>query len=192
MIGPWARRWSGPLLDAAAGPLERLGLTPNQVTLLGAVAMFAAAGVLAVAPLAWGGVALAVAAFLDALDGALARRTGQISPFGAFLDSTLDRWAEIAVYLGLLYRFRTDATVVILIYLALAGSVMVSYTRARSEGVAIPTQAGWFARLERIGILVVGLLLGPSLLPWALALIAAGSVLTAIQRLLDVHGTASG
>ena len=192
MIGPWARRRTAPLLDAAVGPLQRIGLSPNQVSLVGAAAMFAVAPLLALAPLFWGGLALAVASFLDSLDGALARRTGQVTPFGAFLDSTLDRWAEIAVYLGLLYRFRTDATVAILIYLALAGSVMVSYTRARAEGVAIPTQVGWFARLERIGILVVGVLLGPSVLPWALGLIAAGSAFTAVQRLLDVRRTASG
>lgn len=191
MIGPRARRWAGPLLDAVAHLLQRLGLSPNHVTLAGTAAMFAVAPILAFAPLFWGGVALALASSLDALDGALARRTGHVSPFGAFLDSTLDRWAEIAVYLGLLYRFRADETVVILIYLALAGSLMVSYTRARAEAVEIPTQVGWFTRLERIAVLAVGLLLGPSILPWALALIAAGSVFTAIQRLLDVHRTAS-
>jgi CDP-diacylglycerol--glycerol-3-phosphate 3-phosphatidyltransferase len=130
------------------------------------------------------GVLIVVVGLFDALDGALARSTGQTSRFGAFLDSTLDRFAEIALYLGLLYLYRADPLATVLVYLSITGSLMVSYTRARAEGLGLECKVGFFTRLERLGVLVLGLLLERTIL--ALLVLAVFSNLTALQRMWHV------
>jgi CDP-diacylglycerol--glycerol-3-phosphate 3-phosphatidyltransferase len=132
----------------------------------------------------WAGVLIVVVGLFDALDGALARSTGQTSRFGAFLDSTLDRFAEIALYLGLLYLYRADPLATVLVYLSITGSLMVSYTRARAEGLGLECKVGFFTRLERLGVLVLGLLLERTIL--ALLVLAVFSNLTALQRMWHV------
>lgn len=111
--------------------------------------------------------------------------TGNVSAFGAFLDSTLDRFAEIALYLGLLYLYRGTSLETLLIYLAITGSLMVSYTRARAEGLSVECKVGLFTRLERLAVLVLGLLLEQVLI--ALVILAVFSNLTALQRMWHVR-----
>lgn len=168
-------------------PLARAGVSPSTLTLVGFVAMLAVACVLAGGHERIGGVLIIPVALLDALDGALARSTGKTSVFGAFFDSTLDRYAEIALYLGLLYLYREQPVAVLLLYLAITGSLMVSYTRARAEGLGLECKVGWFTRLERLAALVVGLVLERTIL--ALLVLAVFSNLTAVQRLWHVWRT---
>ncbi len=142
--------------------LEKLGLHPNTVTLLGLLLNIGTGAVLASGRLVLGGVFVLLASAVDSLDGALARVSGAKSRFGAFLDSTLDRISEGALLFGLLaWLLRQGATMEIyLVFLILLGSVMVSYTRARAEGVGYTCKVGILTRLERVVALGAGLIFG--------------------------------
>lgn len=142
--------------------LEKLGLHPNTVTLLGLLLNVGTGAVLASGRLVLGGVFVLLASAVDSLDGALARVSGAKSRFGAFLDSTLDRISEGALLFGLLaWLLRQGATMeVYLVFLILLGSVMVSYTRARAEGVGYTCKVGILTRLERVVVLGAGLIFG--------------------------------
>lgn len=181
---------------APAVALGRLGLTPNALTVIGS-ALTGAVGILAAQGwFAAAGVCLWLFSLTDTLDGALARATGQTSVFGAFLDSLCDRYAEAAVFLGVAwwYQARADALGVVLAYVALVGSLLVSYARARAEGVGFHAEVGWFQRPERIVVLGIGFLLQP-LVPQALlvalGLLAALTNVTVIQRMVHVHRLAA-
>lgn len=187
MISKWARGWTEKIVTALVRPLHRVGVPPDLLTIMGLVTTLGAAGLLAFGYQRIAGVVIIPASLFDALDGALARLGGRDTPYGAFLDSTLDRWGEIALYLGLLYYYsqRAARTETILIYLTIAGSLMVSYTRARAEGLGIECRVGLFTRLERLITLIAGLLL--QLMPWALGVLALFTNLTAVQRLWHVR-----
>jgi len=152
MISNSLRERTEKIFIALARPLHRLGVSPNLLTRVGLLITLCAAGLLAFGYQRIAGVVIIPASLLDALDGALARLGGRDTTYGAFLDSTLDRWAEIALYLGLLYWYtqRAARLEIVLIYLTIAGSLMVSYTRARAEGVGIECKVGLFTRTERI------------------------------------------
>lgn len=188
MITDSARRATRGFLEPLARTLGRLGLTPNQLTVIGTLLHVIVAWLLATSHLFAGGIALAIAAGCDGLDGTLARLAGRAGRFGAFLDSTMDRISEILAFLGLLvYAQRNSLTIEVpLVLAALAGSLMVSYTRARSEGLDCGTKAGVFGRLERMVVVVVGLLTG--LITPALWVVAIGAWLTVGQRIWDVYG----
>lgn len=167
--------------------LEKLGLHPNTVTLLGFFLNVAAGAVLATGRLVWGGVFLLLASSVDSLDGALARVSGAKSRFGAFLDSTLDRLSEGALLFGLLaWLLRQGATLEIyLVFVILLGSVMVSYTRARAEGVGYDCKVGILTRLERVVVLGAGLIIG-----WirpTLIVMAVFTWITVFQRVWYVY-----
>ena len=187
MISKWARGWTEKIVTALVRPLHRVGVPPDLLTIMGLVTTLGAAGLLAFGYQRIAGVVIIPASLFDALDGALARLGGRDTPYGAFLDSTLDRWAEIALYLGLLYWYtqRGAKLEIVLIYLTIAGSLMVSYTRARAEGLGIECKIGLFTRTERILTLIAGLLL--QLMPWALGILALFTNLTAVQRLWHVR-----
>jgi CDP-diacylglycerol--glycerol-3-phosphate 3-phosphatidyltransferase len=186
MLTERARAFSRPVVEPIALAAGRLGLSPNRITILGMLshsivgAFFATGNILA------GALALALASALDGLDGSLARATNRVTNGGAFLDSVLDRVSEVLVFGGLLYLMASKADPVgaLLVMAALSGSLMVSYTRARSEGIGFGTKAGMFGRFERMAVLVVGLALG--LVVPTLAVIAVGAWLTAGVRIMDV------
>jgi CDP-diacylglycerol---glycerol-3-phosphate 3-phosphatidyltransferase len=179
----------------AVGPamaLGRLGLTPNALTVIGSVLT---AGVGLLVAQGWflaAGVCLWLFSLTDTLDGALARATGRVSVFGAFLDSVCDRYAEAGVFLGLVWWYQTtgDALGLALAYLSIIGSLMVSYARARAEGVGFEAaEVGWFQRPERIVLLGVGFLLAsiqPAALLVVLAALAVLTSLTVLQRVRHV------
>lgn len=186
MFTEQARRVTSGFVEPIALAVGRLGFTPNGLTLVGTSLHIVVAWLIATGHLAAGGVLLAVAAGIDGLDGALARLTGRESRFGAFFDSTMDRISEVLAFLGLLAyaeatQMRWEA---MLTLAALSGSLMVSYTRARSEGLQCGTKAGLLGRLERMVVLVVGLIAG--WLTPALVVIAVGAWLTVMQRMADV------
>jgi CDP-diacylglycerol---glycerol-3-phosphate 3-phosphatidyltransferase len=173
-------------------PIARLlattRLTPNFVTLAGFAITLVAAVLIALEYFLAAGILVIVAGAFDMMDGALARLTGRVTKFGAVLDSTLDRVSEAALLLGLLAVFSGDGRVgmSLLVGFALLGSLLVSYLRARMEGIGIEGRAGWFTRPERVVIMALGLLLAPRFdyaLLAALALVTAFSYFTAGQRL---------
>lgn len=183
----WARDAARVITVPVARFLARLGVHPNQLTVLGSVLNLLVGAVLATGRLTLGGWMLALVAPLDAFDGALARVTGQRSPLGAFLDSTMDRISEAGLMIGLAahYLHQGRTTEVILAFVALAGANLVSYTRARAEGLGYTCKVGLLTRLERTAVLAVGLILGGT--STALWVLAVGSLLTALQRILHVY-----
>jgi CDP-diacylglycerol--glycerol-3-phosphate 3-phosphatidyltransferase len=186
------KRRSRSLAVGPALALGRLGLTPNALTVIGSV-LTGCVGLLAAQ--GWflaAGLGLWLFSLTDTLDGALARATGRVSVFGAFLDSVCDRYAEAGVFLGLVWWYQSlgDALGVALAYLSIIGSLMVSYARARAEGVGFQAaEVGWFQRPERIALLGVGFLLA-SLQPAALLVVLAAltllTTLTVLQRVRHV------
>lgn len=175
-------------MDAIGRAIAKTGLTPNGATLLGVVVNSGVAVVLASGNLRLGGVLLLIAAPFDMLDGALARATGTGSKFGAFLDSTLDRYSEVILFLGLLWHIQRDPTRTdvrtILIYLCITGSLLISYARARAEALGYDNEVGLLARPERVVGLGLFLVIGwTDAILWLLAILTQ---ITAIQRIVHV------
>jgi len=181
------RGMTNGMLARTAGLISRTGVTPNAITVAGFIGMAAAGLLCARGSFAAAGLLVAASSVFDALDGALARTTGATTPFGAFLDSFLDRYAEAAVYAGLLVHYAGASTPwgVEAAFAAAIGSLMVSYARARAEGIGVDCRAGLFARAERIVVLIIGLLTG-LVLP-ALVILAIATNATAIERLILVR-----
>ncbi len=183
----WARVQARVITEPVARWLAHLGVHPNTITLLGFGLAVAVGVVLAFGQLRIGGALLALVSSLDAFDGALARFSNKKSRFGAFLDSTLDRLSEGALLAGLFVWFvgQGAAVEIYLLFAALLGSVMVSYTRARAEGVGYTCKVGLFTRVERVLLLSVGLLLGwPTPTLWILVVL---TWVTVLQRMLYVY-----
>ena len=189
-------------VEPLAANIARVGLTPNALTLLGfGISVIAAVLAGLQLWLACGLVATFGAAF-DLFDGAVARATGTTSTFGAFLDSTFDRWGEGLVYAGLATGAALDgqSPTVLLAVLAMGAAFMVSYSRAKAEGLGWHGEVGVAPRPERIVILGLGLVAsglggGPAGGPWlqlALGAIAALGTITVIQRIVHVHHQAAG
>jgi len=186
MLTDWARKWTKKLRMAVARVLGFLGFSPNGLTILGYLVHLPVMYVLATGRLQLGGVLVALAGLIDTLDGALARDTGQDSQFGAFLDSVSDRYSEGTVLFGLfMWYLGTGARLELaLIFIALLGSVMVSYSRARAEALGFECRVGLLTRLERVGLIVVGLVLQRvQLMLWAMAILTN---VTAVQRIYHV------
>ena len=166
--------------------LARLGVTPHQLTLAQLAGGIVAGVVIASGELAWGGVILLASATLDAFDGALARATGRVTRFGGVFDSTVDRLFEGAVFAGVLYYYldRGVKEESLLVFVAMVGSLCVSYVRARAEVEGVSLYDGIFTRVVRILILTAGLVLG--LLSAVLWLLVVMTLLTTAQRLFVV------
>jgi CDP-diacylglycerol--glycerol-3-phosphate 3-phosphatidyltransferase len=168
--------------------LRLLRVTPNMLTLVGLVISAAAGALVAIGQLVPGGVVLLLAGAFDILDGAVARVTGKVYRYGAFLDSTTDRYAEGFTYMGLLWYFIFNGHHTVepmLVIAALTGSLLVSYVRARAQSLGFVCDGGILARPERVVITVLGLLINPILVPmlWVLAVLTN---LTAVQRIFLV------
>ena len=186
------RKWMRWLLEPLARLINRTGISPNLLTVMGFVLTVGVAYVLATGHLQIGGVLLALAGLFDALDGTLARLAGRRSRFGAFLDSTVDRFSEAVIFMGLLVHYtqhggRQES---FLIYATLVGSLMVSYARARAESIGIECKGGVLTRFERAVVLVVGLILNQMLITlWIMAVL---SNFTALQRIYLVWRATGG
>lgn len=193
MFSEVVRKYSRIFLEPIARFISYTGISPNVITVTGFVLMIGVAVVLARGNLFLGGLLIIGVALFDAIDGTLARMMGRTSRFGAFLDSTLDRFSEAVIYLGILIHLMGASNReldVILIYATIVGSLMVSYARARAEGIGIPLKDGIFTRFERVFLLVLGLMLNQ--LRLALWLLAIFSNLTAIQRMYVVWRITGG
>jgi phosphatidylglycerophosphate synthase len=159
-------------------------LSPDALTVTGALVSLGAAWVLAEGSFVAGGVLILVGGFFDLVDGVVARDRGATTRFGAFLDSTLDRLVDMAVLLGIALHYARigEPGVVAVAGFALVSSVLVSYAQARAELVLPSFKVGWLERGERVGILATGLILEFPVV--ALWLVAIGSTLTFLQRVV--------
>ncbi|WP_316978742.1 CDP-alcohol phosphatidyltransferase family protein [Shumkonia mesophila] len=185
-----AREWARDVLEKMAAPLARLlarlKVTPNQVSTAGFALNVVAAMCIATNDLALAGVIYIVAGGLDLMDGTLARVTGRATKFGAFFDSTVDRISEGVVFAAITYRFAIDGESVLaaVVVLALLGSLLVSYVRARAEGLGGKCKVGLLTRAERVILLTLGLLFG--LLAHTIVLLAVLTAVTVAQRIYYV------
>jgi CDP-diacylglycerol--glycerol-3-phosphate 3-phosphatidyltransferase len=176
--------------------LARTRVTPNALTVSG-VTLCAAASVLVLfenrheLTFYWlAAVVFVVGSVLDILDGALARAGGKTTPFGAFLDSTTDRVSEGFMLTAIAYVFaRAGRDVFVAVTMAaVAGSFLVSYTRARAEALGLRGDVGIGSRAERVVVITAGLVLAPwGVLPWAIVLLTATAWVTVVQRVLHVR-----
>ncbi len=178
------------VLDPVAAFFLKLGLTPNMVTILGLILSIAAAVFAGMGKFLVAGLILLVGAPFDAVDGAMARQLGKPTRFGGFFDSVIDRYSELFMMGGLLYYYvgQGNKLASLLVFIAAAGSVMVSYVRARAEGQAFTAKVGILSRVERMIALVLFLIIGKPLIAiWIIAILAN---FTAIQRILNVRNQA--
>src|SRR2546421_4483838 len=170
------------LLDRIVGVIAATGINPNVLTFLGLVVNFGAAVMFAVGRFRTGALIIFFAGFLDMLDGQVARRQNRVTAFGAFYDSTLDRYADMALYMGLLVYYSVSGRTpyVVLAAVATAGSVMVSYARARAESLIPLCKVGFMERPYRVVLLIMGGLFDRmAAVLWG---IAVGSTLAGIHR----------
>ena len=180
--------------EPGARALQRIGFTPNAITLLGFLVTCVAAVLVAMGHLRIGALVFLAGGALDLFDGALARLSNKTTPFGAMLDSLMDRLGEAALYLGLtVYALSVDPDsrnlplFMSLLILALATSQAVSYLRAKGESLGIDTRAGLMTRPERVIILFVGLFLGEATILLAMGFIAFFSTWTMLTRLIHIY-----
>ena len=175
-----AYRITDPIVEV----VSKSGITPNVLTLINLALNIVAAYIIATSHFLIGGVLVLVSGLFDLLDGALARFTKQSTKFGAILDSTVDRISEAAILCGLLiwYIPRGSSLEIVLIFAALIGSFLVSYIRARAEGVGWQCQVGLFTRAERVIVLAVGLLTNQVFI--ALCVLVVFVFITVVQRLV--------
>ncbi|KAF0108524.1 MAG: CDP-diacylglycerol--glycerol-3-phosphate 3-phosphatidyltransferase [Anaerolineaceae bacterium] len=181
------RKWFHWLLNPAAAFLNRIGLHPNTVTLIGLAGTVGVAVLISLDHMTWAGLLLLVMGPVDALDGAMARLRGEASDYGAFVDSVTDRYSELFIYLGFLihYLLTGDPVGVAFTYLAAAGSVLVSYVKARADASKLDANTGLLTRVERYIVLIPGLVFN---LPLAVVIIIAVLAnFTALQRILRVR-----
>jgi len=173
------------ITNPIVGILSKSGVTPNTLTLTNLALNIVAAYVIATGHFLLGGVLILGSGLFDLLDGALARFTKQTTKFGAVLDSTVDRISEAATLCGLLiwYVAKEGATLEIVLILAvLIGSFLVSYIRARAEGLGWECQVGLFTRAERVIVLAIGLLVDQVFI--ALCILVIFVFVTVVQRLV--------
>jgi CDP-diacylglycerol--glycerol-3-phosphate 3-phosphatidyltransferase len=184
MLTKWIGDGSRWLLDKIVGALAATGINPNFLTFFGLVVNFWAAAMFATGRFRTAAAIIFFAGFLDMLDGQVARRQNRVTAFGAFYDSTLDRYSDMALYMGLLVYYAVSArtSYVVLAAVATAGSVMVSYTRARAESLIPTCKVGFMERPERLVLLIIGGAfnrMAPVL--WVISVI---STITVIHRIL--------
>jgi CDP-diacylglycerol---glycerol-3-phosphate 3-phosphatidyltransferase len=183
----YLRLWFKWFLDPLGGFFNRLGLTPNMMTMLGLLGNAVGAYYLAQGEMLTGGILVLLMTPIDALDGTMARLRGESSDFGAFVDSVSDRYSELIIYAGLLYYFLTVADRLggLLVFVAAAGSVLVSYVKARAEGLGYGAKVGILTRVERYLVLAPSLVFNQLYI--GLGIIAVFANITAIQRIWFVR-----
>jgi CDP-diacylglycerol--glycerol-3-phosphate 3-phosphatidyltransferase len=200
MIGKRVQQFARRMVENIMRPLVQLGITPNMLTLTGLLLTIFTAGVIAFNHLRIGGALVLCSGVFDMFDGAMARVSQKSSKFGAFFDSTLDRYSEGILLLGIIIYAQlhfpqqqmigpvhvADA-LIWLTYVAAISSLMISYARARAEGLGLDCKIGLLARPERVILLAVGLLIGGQwALFWTMLVMALLTTITAIQRIVYI------
>ena len=189
--------------------LARFGIHPHIISVIGLIFSVVAAFVFSTGSFFLGALVVTISGICDTLDGQLARETGKGSKFGAFFDSTLDRYSDLFILIGLAWYFAGGSSfiqgaragfvpihspwAVFFVILAIAGSFMVSYSKARAEGLGLNCKVGLMQRPERITVLAVGTALGsipvigPKIVILTLFILAISTHLTAVQRILNIR-----
>jgi len=191
------------LIDPAVRWMVRRRVHPNLLTTMGFLSVVGAGVLYHLDHVRWAGVLVLFGGVWDIFDGQLARVSGMASKFGAFYDSTLDRISEIVVFVGLLSLYNShgralgDVWMVYALFLAMGGSLMVSYTRARAEGLGLDCKVGLMQRPARVlllglGSLSFGLMWGGLVLNAVIVLVALLTNVTAVQRIWWVYRNAAG
>jgi phosphatidylinositol phosphate synthase len=185
------------LATQSMAQLDQANVTPDALTIAGVLTCIAGSAAVYFEYVGWGFYWLGAALFvigsvLDILDGALARSRGVGSPFGAFLDSTVDRVGEgfMIASIGLVFMRHDQMWALAVAFAAIGGSFLVSYTRARAEALGLKGDVGFGSRAERVVVITTGLCLAPLhdlILPATIALLAATAWLTVVQRILFVR-----
>ena len=200
MLGVSARPVVAKVIAPVVGRLARSGVTPDAITVVGTLgAVGGAVGLIAPGHLFWGAFTVTVFVLLDMLDGALARARGGGSVFGAVLDSTGDRAADLAIFGALVWWFSgagDDRLLVLLALLCLGLGVLTSYIKARAEGVGLSCDVGVVERTERLILVLVGTGFAGLGIPYALHtalwILLVGSAVTVVQRFLAVRRAGRG
>jgi CDP-diacylglycerol--glycerol-3-phosphate 3-phosphatidyltransferase len=183
----WMRRFFKSFLDSFGGYLNRLGFKPNTITIIGLAGNFVSAILMAFGLITWGGITMLLSGIIDTLDGSMARLRGSPTEFGGFVDSVSDRYSEAFVFAGLLiyYLRQEDWLTSLAIYLAITGSLIVSYVKARAERAGYDAKVGVLTRLERVLVLSPSLIFGiPKIGIWIIAILGN---FTALQRIIHVR-----
>lgn len=187
-IGTWVRHY---MLHVGSW-FAKLGITPNMATLIGLGLNVIVAVILGFGHPIVAGVLLLFASAFDMVDGSIARATNTVSKFGGFFDSTIDRYSEVVVYVGLLVWLNTtseDHLGSLLTLVAATGAMMISYARARAEALGYKASVGLVARPERVILLALCLIIKQPM--WALWILAVLTHITAIWRIVHVYRLAS-
>ncbi|MEO0075102.1 MAG: CDP-alcohol phosphatidyltransferase family protein [candidate division WOR-3 bacterium] len=178
------------ILNPLISLVIRLGISANLLTLASLPFSFLAGYFFWQGLRYWGGLFLILVALADTIDGEVARRTNQISKYGAFLDSVVDRISEAFIYLGFFLYYLDHSEkkwILILVFTSLIASLLVSYIRARAEGIGKDCKIGFMERPVRMIALLIGVfVLGYKFLPISFAIIFMGSLFTIMQRILYV------
>jgi CDP-diacylglycerol---glycerol-3-phosphate 3-phosphatidyltransferase len=191
------------IIEPATRWLVKHGVHPNAITTAGFLSTVVAGYLFHLDRVRWAGFLILLGGLFDIFDGRVARESGLASKFGSFYDSTLDRMSEIVVYLGLLSLYLSynpdpaDLWMVYMIALAMAGSLMVSYTRARAEALGMDCNVGLMQRAERVvllglGSLLFGLMWDGIVIMMIIIILAVMTNLTAIQRIIWVYRRGTG
>ena len=194
VLGNWVREWFYWSARPVERAIVRIGLAPEVFNAIGLAIGIASGVAYGLGHVPLGGALLLLSGITDAFDGLVARARNVVSEAGAFLDSTLDRFTELAVFVGLILLYESTWSLVI-VTVALGGSLLVSYTRARGESLGVTCKLGVMQRAERLLLLGFGSILDPTLSTWVgqqpgfvlfiiLVVIAIGSLGTAIFRTL--------
>ena len=175
------------VLNTIAGFLKRVGVHPNTLTMTGLLGTFVGVFFVSQGQFTLGGLLILLMGPIDALDGALARLRGEPENFGAFVDSVSDRYAELGIFAGLLWYYvhQDNWAASMMIFVAAAGSVMVSYIRARAQSLGLEAKVGFLTRVERFLVIGPALLFNIPLI--GVGILAIGANLTAFQRIWHVR-----
>ncbi len=201
MFGASIGRGAMRIINSMVRGLASIGIPPNVLTATGVIINIGCAALFGFGEFFWAGVVLIVANLFDMLDGNVARLTGNVTKYGSFLDSSLDRLSDMAAFLGIIIFYsrslpQHSVPNVILAGIGMIASVMVSYTTARSEALGVKANVGFLQRPERIVLLIIGALstwdwnsdfLLFNRMPQVLWVLAVGSVWTMVQRMLFIR-----
>lgn len=203
LVPPGLERVFFAIVDPLIGGLVRVGIRPNTITTIGVGLVIASAVAFGMGSIKLGGFLLLLSGVVDTLDGAVARRTGATSKFGAFYDSTLDRIGDGATFIGIGLYFMTAPDIVyrnvavVVCMVAILASLVVSYTRARAEGLGLECRVGVAQRAERLvgiggGALIIGPGPGGLVLSSIVAVLTLLSVITIGQRIVHIYSITEG
>ncbi len=182
-------RFGRKILNPLVELLARKKVAPNALTVTGFLLTLPVAFLYAMGHTRLAGVFLAIAGSFDAVDGEVARRTGRVSKFGALLDSTLDRFSEFLIFGGMLYFYRLDNTMFFVLFFSLIFSILISYVRARGEGLGVSIRSGLMDRVGRYIYLILASLIDGEIFRFFMYLFVFLTALTVVARISKLYNS---